>query len=99
MTKKSKPIDQIHDALMLDGDPQNLKDYYARWAKSYDNDLDGNYVGPGFMVQLLVKHQGDLESGAELPSDVCIMDAGCGTGLLGKLLRDEGFGCILLSLI
>ena len=92
MPEKSKPIPAIKDALSLDGDPGSIRAYYARWAESYDQDVEDHYTGPQMMVGLLMEYLDGEPSG--LPPDraeITVADAGCGTGLVGKLLHGRGF--------
>lgn len=92
MTEKEKPLPVVEDALNLDSDPEHIKDYYAKWAESYDEDLKGYYTAPRMMVGLLMEY---LENPPEgLPAnkeELEIADAGCGTGLVGELLYKAGF--------
>ncbi|MFT5113678.1 MAG: 2-polyprenyl-3-methyl-5-hydroxy-6-metoxy-1,4-benzoquinol methylase [Parasphingorhabdus sp.] len=90
MSEKSQPIESIHDALLLDGNAKNLTDYYARWAAHYNSDLVGNYVGPAVMVKLLVDSLADCFDPAPKVQDLQVMDAGCGTGMLGTFLAEAG---------
>jgi predicted TPR repeat methyltransferase len=74
----------IDAALRLDGDPNNLKQYYANWSRSYDRDMEAvQYSGPEFAATLLSQHL-DNKSAR-------ILDAGCGTGLVGVALRALGY--------
>jgi predicted TPR repeat methyltransferase len=74
----------IDAALHLDGDPQNVKRYYADWARSYDRDVGAaDYSGPVIAARLLCEYLRDR--------DARILDAGCGTGLVGAELRALGF--------
>ena len=44
----------IEAALHLDGDPQNVKQFYADWARTYDQDTsDSQYSGPTVAASLL----------------------------------------------
>lgn len=92
MTEKGKPLPAVEEALNLDSDAESIKAYYAAWAESYDQDLEGYYTAPRMMVGLLREY---LETRPpELPAergDLLIMDAGCGTGLVGELLYKSGF--------
>ena len=62
---------------------EELMDVYAAWANDYDSDLiDGHgYRAPEDAVRGFIT----------LASDARILDAGCGTGLVGLLLREAGF--------
>jgi predicted TPR repeat methyltransferase len=74
----------IDAALHLDGDPQTLKQYYADWARNYNRDIDAaNYSGPGLAARLLSQHLDD--------NTARILDAGCGTGLVGVALQALGY--------
>ena len=60
--------------------------YYDEWSKKnkYDKDMvDWNYTGPKETVDVLKKHA--------LNKDVKILDAGCGTGLVGIELKKNGY--------
>jgi predicted TPR repeat methyltransferase len=74
----------IDAALHLDGDPQTLKQYYADWARTYNRDIDAaKYSGPEFAASLLNQHLDDKSAR--------ILDAGCGTGLVGIALQALGY--------
>ena len=77
----------IDAALHLDGDPDNVKQFYADWARSYNLDVvDSEYTGPAIAAQLLQQQSRD--------SELHILDAGCGTGLVGVELEKLGYGHI-----
>jgi predicted TPR repeat methyltransferase len=70
----------IDAALHLDGDPQNVKQFYADWALQYNQDVDSaEYSGPVIAAKLLNQHLSDKKAR--------ILDAGCGTGLVGVELQ------------
>ena len=77
--------ENIDAALHLDGDPEHVREYYDQWAKSYDDDVGSiDYAGPQMGVALLREFV--------LPEeDLKILDAGCGTGLVGKVLTENNF--------
>ena len=76
--------DAIDAALRLDGDPQNVKQFYADWAENYNRDTgDSDYSGPRIAVQMLADNLADHE--------LRILDAGCGTGQVGVELQAQGY--------
>ena len=65
---------------------EEVMKYYDEWSKKnkYDKDMvDWNYTGPKETVDVLKKHA--------LNKDVKILDAGCGTGLVGIELKKNGY--------
>jgi 2-polyprenyl-3-methyl-5-hydroxy-6-metoxy-1,4-benzoquinol methylase len=92
MPEKGRPLPAVEEALNLDSDPDSIKAYYAKWAESYDQDLEGYYTAPRMIVGILMEY---LESGRSgLPpvkADLVLADAGCGTGLVGQVLYKAGF--------
>jgi len=66
-------------------DNKELADRYDQWAKDYEADLDECFVwlGPYKAVELFVSYVPGKESR--------ILDAGAGTGLVGKLLARQGY--------
>ncbi|MGD9997435.1 MAG: class I SAM-dependent methyltransferase [Ilumatobacteraceae bacterium] len=63
------------------GSPQELRDRYDEWASSYDADLHGmDWLAPLAAASRCAAHLG-ADTTAE------ILDAGCGTGLVGCALR------------
>lgn len=68
--------------------PEQLNQAYQDWACDYDRDTCEvmGYVGPTIAAQLLDCHL-DVKAAK-------ILDAGCGTGLVGEVLKDMGYGNI-----
>lgn len=66
----------LKEAIALGGDPDAIREFYENWSENYDNDLllAIGYVGPQIAAEALVKHVSDT---------ALILDAGCGTGLVG----------------
>ncbi len=66
---------------------EELQQRYDKWAAAYDRDLerDFGWSGPRLAVNVFAKH---------VPVDARILDAGAGTGLVGKTLREEGYRSI-----
>ena len=63
----------------------DLEDLYKAWAESYDRDVVEviGYVGHSITTELLLKY---LDN-----SKAKILDAGCGTGLVGEVLNEKKF--------
>lgn len=61
-----------------------LSDRYNQWAKDYEQDLTENYGRPNSepIVDLTIKY---------ISKNAHILDAGAGTGLMGKWLHQEGY--------
>jgi len=61
---------------------------YGEWAERYDSDLDDfGYVAPQLAVNAFIPLLND--------SNALIYDAGCGTGIVGKLLGEKGYNNIV----
>ena len=89
MTEDAHIHPMIHDALNLDGDPENIKRYYEKWAADYDRDVaEEQYAGPRVTVDLLLA---TLTKRGAVDINLEIVDVGCGTGLVGRLLHEAGF--------
>lgn len=83
MDQKQK-INEIVNRLVNATDPEEVKSSYKEWANTYDNDLNSfGYVAPHVGVKLLSQHLNDASA--------LILDAGCGTGLVGTLLNQRGY--------
>lgn len=82
--KKISNNEAIDAALHLDSDPQNVKQFYDDWAKNYNLDTTcSEYTGPAISAKLLSQY---------LPAKSSkLLDAGCGTGLVGIELQTLGY--------
>lgn len=64
------------------GTPAAVADYYNQWADSYNTDLAAwDYRAPSRAASLLTMYA---------PQARQVLDAGCGTGMAGLALRQEG---------
>lgn len=65
--------------------PPEIKAHYDQWAPAYDTDLTETYgyIGPSIIANAFGKDQ--------IPRAYSILDAGCGTGLVGEELKKRGF--------
>ena len=75
---------EIHDRVLNAADKNELMAAYKEWADKYDTDLidEMGYVAPVIAGKLLLKYVKDTA--------VEILDAGCGTGLVGTFLFENG---------
>ena len=90
--------EKIKKALALDYDASTVSNYYQDWATSYDRDVaKEQYTAPGFIARYfrnLARHaqfepnQGEVDF---LGEELNIIDAGCGTGLVGQALYELGY--------
>ncbi len=93
-------FDRISSSHQLQENPQRLTEYYMDWAKTYDKDVRREqYRGPAIVAEMAAMLQN-----AYLETDrrvLPVLDAGCGTGLVGLELAVRGFqhvdGCDLSS--
>lgn len=77
----------INAALHLDGDPERVRKFYQDWAQNYNLDTtSSDYTGPAIMAKLLTEFLSDRSAR--------LLDAGCGTGLVGVELQSIGFDSI-----
>lgn len=69
----------------------SLKRHYEQWSAHYDADVNAQaYCGPTFMIRFLQSLTPITAKGR----DCRIMDACCGTGLVGEVLRQQGYGSV-----
>ncbi|MDX8496104.1 class I SAM-dependent methyltransferase [Mesorhizobium sp. VK22B] len=84
---------RIKDSHALGGDPGRLAQFYRGWASSYDLDVGRNgYWGPMIVAELAAAVQTAYL--ARHRAATAILDAGCGTGLVGAELESLGFRVI-----
>lgn len=88
--KTNDSFDAIKGAHVLSGDPEKIQEYYDRWATAYDSDVSSEeYIGPKYIADLLASLKGDngLKAIDASNTNIEILDAGCGTGLVGTVLK------------
>ncbi|MGK7873136.1 MAG: class I SAM-dependent methyltransferase [Xenococcaceae cyanobacterium] len=91
--KTVSSFDAIKEAHKLSGNPEDIKQYYDRWSGTYNQDVaNEDYCGPDYITayfDLLPKQNGKFLN-LRNPA-IEILDAGCGTGLVGFALRRKGY--------
>lgn len=71
-------------------DPREVADRYDAWAQAYDDDLASwSYRAPAVVTETVLSRKPEAGS---------VLDVGCGTGLVGRALRERGFSGRLLGL-
>ena len=65
-----------------------LRDRYDQWASAYEHDLekDFGWSGPQLAVAVFAKY---------VPTCARVLDAGAGTGLVGRALKEKGYSSIV----
>ena len=77
----------------LDGAPQTLSRYYEDWTPQYDDDVQNiEYRGPEMISDLLMKSINHYLADRK---EFSVLDAGCGTGLVGRALTGKADGLAL----
>ena len=98
---KSELNPKLEQSISLDGREDTIKDFYANWAQMYDKDTSSwQYCGCDSVYHLLTTLPNSEYLRVDLlDKGIHIMDVGCGTGLMGKLLNQQGYrhidGCDL----
>ncbi|MFD1984348.1 class I SAM-dependent DNA methyltransferase [Mesorhizobium newzealandense] len=84
---------RIKESHSLNGDADRLAKYYRGWADSYELDVEREqYCGPVIVAELTGALQAAYVDGPRAATT--ILDAGCGTGLVGMELERLGFRSI-----
>lgn len=83
----------MRTAMSLDGDVDKLAAFYADWAAYYDEDVATHDYGlPPTMVQTLrLAASVDGSTARYADRTLRVLDAGCGTGLVGVELHAAGY--------
>lgn len=71
-----------HPEIFSTENPTDLAHYYDRLAAEYENEMGLDYAVPEQSVALLCR---------QVDFTARILDAGCGTGLIGQLLHTRGY--------
>ncbi|MEA5552050.1 class I SAM-dependent methyltransferase [Anabaena cylindrica UHCC 0172] len=93
--ENNSSFDAIKEAHGLSYNPTKIQQYYDKWSRRYNIDVSTeNYSGPEFIadyVTKILKYNFNIDSSQQ---DLKILDAGCGTGLVGIALQQKGFANI-----
>ncbi|MEM9231414.1 MAG: methyltransferase domain-containing protein [Pseudomonadota bacterium] len=77
---RKKFLDNVYDLESADA----TRDFYDRWSETYDSEVSENgYVTPKRLAEALAEYVPDHQTP--------VLDLGCGTGVSGQALRDQGF--------
>ncbi len=80
----------MRSVMSLDGDISKLVGFYDQWAADYDDDVASHGYGlPGMMVTMVRNAAAQLS--LPTPNQTHVLDAGCGTGLVGLALQAAGY--------
>lgn len=80
----------IKESHSLNGDRENLIEFYRAWVHTYDADVRAQrYRAPGVVADIVAAMSDRLLRRSR--DGVRVLDAGCGTGLVGKVLAERGF--------
>ncbi|XP_022710358.1 methyltransferase-like protein 27 isoform X2 [Varroa jacobsoni] len=78
-------LDNIWDCAVADNLPEDTKHFYDLWANNYEEDMRSmQYRAPEILAEYIINT-------LRIDRNAKILDAGCGTGLLGEELRKRGF--------
>lgn len=84
MASDNRTLEKVYTA----ENHEQLMDAYKDWAANYDDDTVGNF---GYVAHIASARALDAVLGEK---QARILDAGCGTGLVGEVLREFGYGNI-----
>ncbi|NKC14803.1 MAG: methyltransferase domain-containing protein [Gammaproteobacteria bacterium] len=87
-TSSTDSVLKINDAISFDYNADKMRDYYDNWAIDYNRHVEQEkYEGPEIIANFL----SELIEQDKLRYSSPILDAGCGTGLIGKALHNKNF--------
>lgn len=89
----SKMTPSMKSAMSLDGDVEKIATYYNDWASNYDDDVASHGYGIPSMMMRTIEAATEIDAAASKFSDrsVRVLDAACGTGLVGEVLAELGY--------
>lgn len=83
----------MREAMSLDGDAGKLEAFYDGWAASYEDDVASHGYGLPAMMMTTLRAATEVDESTAVFADrsLRVLDAGCGTGLVGEVLHAEGY--------
>lgn len=87
----SEPLPSVARALALDGSPDRIAEFYDDWAAGYDDEVGGDAYQAPAVTAALVRACGESFDGLSVGDRPEVIDAGCGTGLVGAHLAELGY--------
>lgn len=91
-TQTTESFDAIKEAHNLSGDSGKIGEYYDKWSGAYDRDVSNEaYAGPEYIVNYFASLKSDKATVDSGDRNLEILDAGCGTGLVGIFLKQKGY--------
>lgn len=87
----AEPLPSVARALALDGSPERIAEFYDDWASGYDDEVGGDAYQAPAVTAALVRACGETFEGLSVDDRPEVIDAGCGTGLVGAHLAELGY--------
>lgn len=81
----------MRGSMDLDGDVEKLRSFYDGWAEDYDHDVASHDYGMPDMMRRTVADAVAAIGWSDTRDSLAILDAGCGTGLVGAALHTDGW--------
>lgn len=90
----SEPLPSVARALSLDGSAERLAEFYDEWAARYDEEVGGDTYRAPQVTASMVRACGESLARLAVEEQPSVIDAGCGTGLVGECLAELGYECV-----
>lgn len=89
----SNMTQSMKSSMSLDGDVDKIATYYNDWASNYDDDVASHGYGLPSMMMRTIEAASEIDDATSRFRDrsLRVLDAGCGTGLVGDVLSELGY--------